>query len=154
MENNQTIEIRKPITEEERKDLDELLWEVLWKPINLHREIRTDLKITGREIELIAVNQGKCIGGLVGVIINEGESEIRHIAVKSSNQCQNIGGKLIDKYKNVMKKENVRRVKTYARNTSEPFFTKQGFIRIGEKLVHQDFIKHDIFFYEMEYLDK
>ena len=40
-------------TPQEAEELDQLLWEVLWKPLGFPRDIRQMFKIDGESIELV-----------------------------------------------------------------------------------------------------
>ena len=124
-----------------------MLWTVLWKSLNLSRNIRSEVALTGEIIELIAIDNNKVIGGLAAYRTGENELEIRHIAVKKSFQRQSIGTNLISSLFDLVQKDGNVRIRAYVRNKSYPFFTKSGFMPVDKKwLDHPDFIKYGIRF--------
>jgi len=132
----------------EKEQLDELLWQVLWKPLDLPRDIRTKFGLPGKKtIELIAVENKIVVGGLVAIWINENKLEIRHLAVEKDYQKRSIGTRLISNLFDLIKKNNPIRIQTYVRNTSFPFFVKCGFKQVNEQWIeHPDFERHGIRF--------
>ena len=58
------MNIKPATTKREKNESDRLLWNVLWKPLNLPRHIRDSFKIDTPQIELIAVD-GKVIAGVL-----------------------------------------------------------------------------------------
>lgn len=72
-------------------ELDELLWTVLWKPLGLARDVRRKFKARGRETVIAAEMDGRIIGGLVAVWDDQGEVEIRHLAVDAAMQGRGRG---------------------------------------------------------------
>lgn len=124
-------------------------WDVLWKPLGLPRDIRQSFKLNNPQIDLVAVDNGVVIGGLVANWLSENEIEIRHIAVSSGFQGLSVGKRLVEKLIKLVQKDNPVKIQTCARNTSVGFFTKLGFISTGEHLEHQDFARHGIKFQQM-----
>ena len=134
-------------TQDEKDQLDELLWVVLWKSLNLSREIRSEVALAGETIELIATDNKKTVGGLVAYRISEDEFEIRHLAVDKSYQHKSIGKNLISRLFESIRKDCRVRIQAHVRNESYPFFVKQGFIPVNDKwLEHPDFTKYGIRF--------
>ena len=140
------MKIKAVETEFEKKQLDDLLWDTLWKPFDFPRNIRASFKLDGCELELIAVENNCLLGGVVAIYLPENEVEIRHIAINENHQKSGVGRSLIEELINQLKKEEVKLIKTIARNTSEDFFKKMGFKSDGEYLTHPDFIKFGIKF--------
>jgi len=134
MPDNQVGEITIKVAEsqQEKEQLDELLWVVLWKPLNLPRDIGAKLGLPGEKIELIAVEDEMVVGALVANWIGETELEIRHLAVDENHQGKSIGTRLISRLFGLVKKNNPVRIRTYARNTSYRFFVKLGFKLVTE----------------------
>jgi len=134
-------------SQNEKDQLDELIWLVLWKPLNLPRDMRSKVALSGEKIEIIAVNDKKIVGGLVANWVAEDDLEIRHLAVDESYQRKSIGTNLISHLFDLIKKDCPVRIQTYVRKKSYPFFVKQGFISVNEKWIeHPDFRKHGIRF--------
>jgi len=135
----------------ESEELDELLWRVLWKPLDLPRNIRQSFKVKGNTIELVAKKDGHITGGLIAVWTGESEVEISHLAVASNAQHQGIGQKLVEDLSNAVKAKGCRKIHTIARNTSVGFFRKLGFkTASGIPPDHPDFKKKGITFELME----
>ncbi len=143
------MKIKHAISDKEKSELDQLLWDVLWKPLGLPRDIRQSFKLNNPQIDLVAVDNGVVISGLMANWLSENEIEIRHIAVSSDFQGLSVGKRLVKKLIKLVQKDNSVKIQTCARNTSVGFFTKLGFISIGEPMEHQDFARHGIKFQQM-----
>ena len=136
---------------DEREQLDELLWKVLWKPLGLPRDTRNAFALPGKEIELIAVEDLRVVAGLVANWTGKNDLEIRHLAVEEAYQRKFIGTRLLSGLFDLVKKRNPIRVQAYVRNTSCPFFVKCGFKQVTQQwLQHPDFEKHGIRFKPVE----
>lgn len=134
-------------SQDEKDNLDALLWRVLWKPLNLPRDARAKFRIPGEEIELVAVNGRKIVGGLVAYRAGENEVEIRHLAVDSSFQRKSVGTRLLTRLFDLIKEDNPVRIRAYVRNTSYPFFIECGFKLATHDWIEQpDFKVHGITF--------
>lgn len=138
-------------SENEKKQLDELLWKILWKPLGFPRDTRAKFGLPGKEIELIVIEGRTVIAGLVAIWTAQNELEIRHLAVEQGRQHRSIGSELISSLFNLIKKDKSVKVRAYARNTSLAFFEKLGFEKISGKWIeHPDFEKHNIRFAPVE----
>lgn len=91
---------------DEKDQLDELLWRVLWKPLNLPRDIRAEFGLPGEKIELVAVDDKKIVGALVANWTDKSELEIRHLAVDESCQLKSIGTDLLSKLFDLIDKDS------------------------------------------------
>lgn len=138
------MNIKHAVTEKEKNELDQLLWNVLWKPLGLPRDIRQSFMLNYPQIELIAVDNGNVIGGIVAICLSDDEIEIHHIAVSFDYQGRSVGRRLVEKLIGLVELDVPITIHTYARNTSAGFFSKLGFIPTGEYLEHLDFAKHGI----------
>jgi len=131
----------------ESKGLDQLLWEVLWRPLGFPRNIRDSFKLEGESIEIVAKAGGKLVGGLVACRISPSEVEIRHIAVQAEYRERGLGRRLAAHLISMVTAQGCRRIRTIARNTSAGFFRKQGFTASADPPAgHPDFEKHGITF--------
>jgi N-acetylglutamate synthase-like GNAT family acetyltransferase len=147
--NAPTIQIT--ASSEDRKELDELLWRVLWKPLGLPRNARHEFKTGGESLELVAKANGQIIGGLVAVWTRDAEVELRHLAVKPDSQNEGTGQQLVANLFEIVRPRGCRRIHTIARNTSTGFFRKLGFrTAAGTTPEHPGFKKHGIVFELME----
>ena len=134
-------------THDDKAGLDELLWRVLWKPLDLPRNIRKEFSLPGGQIEIVALDNGTVIGGLVAVWTGRNELEIRHLAVAEPHQRKSVGTMLLSKLFDFVKRDYPVRVRTHARNTSHLFFLKHGFEPASEHWIeHPDFVRHGISF--------
>lgn len=143
------MNIKPVISDKEKTELDQLLYDILWKPLGLPRDIRSSFKLNAPQIELVAVDNGAVIGGLVANWLSENEIEIRHIAVSYDFQGLSVGRRLVEKLIRLVQKDAPVKIQTCARNTSAGFFTQLGFISTGEHLEHPDFARHGIKFQQM-----
>ena len=133
------------------KELDGLLWRILWKPIGLPRDVRQQFRVAGEQLELVARARGQIIGGLVVVWTGKDEVELCHLAVSPNDQNQGIGRRLVTALIEMVAIRGCRRIHTIARNTSSGFFQRLGFRKApGAAPEHPVFKKHGILFELME----
>jgi ribosomal protein S18 acetylase RimI-like enzyme len=130
--------------QDEKDGLAQLLWDVLWKPLGLPKDIGNSFKLNGPQIELIAVKDDVIVGGLVANWLLENVIEIRHIAVKPAFQNMSIGKELVTNLINSVQQDCPIKIQVYARNTSTGFYIKLNFIPTNELLEHPDFSAHGI----------
>ena len=134
-------------TSSEAEELDQLLWELLWKPLDLPRDIRASFKLEGECLELGARSDDLLVGGLVANWTSPVEVEIRHLAVNAETHGQGIGTQLVVELLKRVSRRGYARVRTIARNTSAGFLRKLGFTTApGEPPEHPLFKKHGITF--------
>ena len=139
-------------TQAQAEELDQILWEVLWQPIGLPRDIRETFNLEGAHIELVATRGPEVLGGLVAVWLSADTLELRHIALRPEFQRGSIGTRLVRDLMDIAGANGCRAIQTYARNTSAGFFASVGFVPLpGEPLEHPDFSVHGISFRQMEY---
>ena len=133
------------------EELDCLLWQTLWKPLNLPRDVRQQFRVDGEQLELVAKARGQIIGGLVAVWTGEDEVELRHLAVRPDAQNQGTGQRLVAVLVEMVVPRGCRRIHIIARNTSSGFFRKLGFRTApGVAPEHPDFKKRGVVFELME----
>ena len=139
----------------ETGELDRILWEVLWKPFDLPRNIRNSFKLETESIELVAKQGSVIMGGLVANFLSAEEVELRHIAIEPTFRNRSVGTMLVRKLVEAAKRRGCLVIQVYARNTSISFFSKLGFAPLkGKILEHPDFSKHGIAFQQMQYAIK
>ncbi len=145
--------IRPSQSSEDGHQLDELLWEVLWKPIGLPRDVRSSFEMDGQKLELVVLTGSMVVAGLVAYQVSDTETEIRHIAVRPDRQRQCIGTRLVTELIGGANKSACVVIRTYARNTSLGFFEKLGFRPVESWWIeHPAFTAHGIRFRHMECL--
>ena len=146
------MEVKQAVTQKEKRQLDRLLWEVLWKPLNLPRRIRDSFKLETPQLELIVVDEGIVAGGLVANWLSDKELEVRHVAIRPDYQGHETGRMLLEELFKLVRDKAPLRVQTHARNTAVGFFTKLGFKPIGPRLNQKNFSKEGLWLQEM-YVD-
>jgi N-acetylglutamate synthase-like GNAT family acetyltransferase len=109
------------------EELDLLLWEILWKPLSLPKNIRDKFKLTGENIELVAKSDGILVSGIVANRISPIDIEIRHIAVNSGSQRIGVGKGLVHVLVESISTRGCERITTIVCNTSVNFFNNLGF---------------------------
>ncbi len=140
----------KPVTmRQEEKKVDQLLWDVLWQPLNFRRNIRESFRLDKPQIEIVAVDSNDIVGALVANWLSSKEIEIRHIAVKPDFQRMAIGSSLVEELYRLIQDKTLITIQTYARNTSVGFFSKLGFKPIGNRLEVEGFAEHGIWLQQM-----
>lgn len=127
---------------------EHFLWEVLWKPLGLPKDVRQqfDFGDSGNEIVLMAKMENTNVGVLFAYQISKNEFEIRHIAVKKGYQKAGVGTRLVRELEKIVKAKGIKTIRTISRNTTETFFVSKGFKRIEAYPDHPAFIKHGISF--------
>ncbi|MHC4442029.1 MAG: GNAT family N-acetyltransferase [Planctomycetota bacterium] len=136
----------------EAQALDTFLWEILWKPLGLARDIRESYRLDGECLELVAKVNNHPISGLVANWTSPSEVELRHLAVKPELHHQGVGSRLVQTLIDIASQNNCTRIHTISRNTSTGFFKKLGFTPApGQAPDHPAFKKHGITFEMMEY---
>jgi len=143
------MKIKQATTQQELNELDQLLWDVLWKPLNFRRNIRESFKLDKPQIDLIAVDKNITIGALVANWLSENEIEIRHIAAQPVSQGSSVGRLLVEELFRLIQGEAPLTIQTHARSTSIGFFTKLGFKPRGNRLEYDEFMKHGIWIQQM-----
>lgn len=143
------MNIRQVTTQQEKDELDQLLWDVLWKPLNFSRHIRESFKLDKPQIDLIAVDNGIVIGALVANWLSKNEIEIRHIAVKTSFQRRSVGRLLVEELFRLTQDKTPLTIQTHARSTSIGFFLKLGFKPRGSRIEVDEFMRHGIWLQQM-----
>ena len=138
------MEIRQASNEQDKTELDQFLWEVLWEPLGFDRDVRKRFKLDSPQIDLMAFKERTLVGGLVAYYITDTEVEIRHIAVTSDMQGSAVGRRLVDSLTSFISGKQVTKLKVYARSTSEGFYARCGFRPVGERFEHDLFAKHGI----------
>ena len=72
------VEVRRAQSDEESRQLDQLLWEVLWAPLGFPRDVRGKFDLAGTPMfDVVALDGSKVVGGLVAGWLGEGRMEIR-----------------------------------------------------------------------------
>lgn len=142
------VEIRLVGSESEFEALDELFWEVLWKPIGLPRDIRQSFIVEGEGVDLIALSGAGILGGLSANWTFPIEVELRHLAVKPEARGRGIGSGLVKKLIDLISQRNCSILRTIARNTSSGFFKGLDFVpsQAGDVPDHPVFKSHGITF--------
>jgi N-acetylglutamate synthase-like GNAT family acetyltransferase len=149
------IQIAPITTQTQAGELDRILWDVLWNPIGLPRNVRDTFKLEDEPIQLIATQGSDVLGGLVAYWLSLSEMELRHIALRPEFQGLSIGATLVRELMAIAGREGCESIQTYARNTSVGFFSKLGFVPLSdEALEHPDFLRHGITFRHMGYTCK
>ena len=120
-----TVEVVK--TGADAEELDELLWNALWLPLDFPREARRGFSVSGEEFELIAKRNGQIAGGLVAVWTGDTEIELRHLAVASNAERKGVGRSLLAELLRIAASKKCHRIRTIARNTPVGFFGELGF---------------------------
>ena len=143
------MDIKQATAPQERNELDQLLWDVLWKPLNFKRNIRESFKRNKPQIDIVAVDNNVIIGGLVANWLSNSEIEIRHIAVKTDFQKIAVGRMLVEELYGLIRDKTPLTIQTYARSTSVGFFSKLGFSPVGVRLEVDEFMQHGIWLQQM-----
>jgi len=145
-----SIKISVIMDSSEQEELDELLWEVLWKPLEFPRSIRESFRLEGPGIELVARQDDKVIGGIVANWLTPTEVALRHIVVDPAVQNEGVGSLLFEQLKIVVKSVGCKTIRGYARTTSVNFFVRVGFELLpGKTAEHPQFAKHGISFQQL-----
>lgn len=143
------MDIKQATNHQEQNELDQLLWDVLWKPLNFKRNIRESFRLDEPQIEIVAVDNNDIIGALVANWLSNNEIEIRHIAVKTDFQKMAVGRMLVEELFRLIQDKTPLTIQTHARNTSVGFFLKLGFSPVGDRLEVDAFMQYGIWIQQM-----
>ncbi|MCD4781323.1 MAG: GNAT family N-acetyltransferase [Candidatus Omnitrophica bacterium] len=143
------IEVIIPQSEQARK-VDELMWQILWEPLGLSKEIQNDFNLDGYEMILAIKDQDQFVGGLIAYQTSTDSYELRHIGIRQDYRACGLGTKMLVKLETIVRSQGIANLHAIARNASRPFFEKNGFVSSGEYLDHPDFLEHEITFVKMQ----
>ncbi|XEC93499.1 GNAT family N-acetyltransferase [Paenibacillus tarimensis] len=129
---------------------EKLLYEVLFKPIDLSNSARQQFKIPGDEYFFVAFD-GTEAAGVMLVVVNGDYVELRHGAVSCKYHGKGIGSGLWNEVQRFLQDKGIRTIELYSRNTALGFWTKLGFEEISGWIDHQLFARHEIRFKKMRY---
>jgi len=146
---NFEMNIKPVTTKEEQDELDQLLWDVLWKPLSFPRNIRESFNLDKPQIDLIAVDNDIAIGCLMANWLSENEIEIRHVAILPGFQGNSVGTLLVEELFRQIREKAPLTIQTHARSTSIGFFETLGFKPVGERIELTEFMKHGIWIQRM-----
>jgi N-acetylglutamate synthase-like GNAT family acetyltransferase len=127
---------------------DQLMYDVLWEPFGLPRDIRSKFKVEGQEKVIVALDEDKVVGAMV-LIIQEAVAEIRHAAVYAKYQHSGLGRALFNHVLTLAMEYEVNKLEVYARNSAIDYWEKMGFSDISGWLDHDFFVNHGIRFKRM-----
>ena len=140
---------------DEKEELDDLLWEILWKPLDFPKNIRDSFRLDGPGIELVAKQGDIIVGGVVANWMTPTEVALRHIVVADGFKGSGVGKILFEQLKIVVSSVGCKVIRGYSRNTSVEFFKQLGFVPMPGKIAeHPQFAKHGISFQQLTYTIK
>ncbi len=141
----ESLEVHLVETEADYGVLDNLLWQVLWAPLGLSRDVRSRFKVDGKLLQMMAMEGTNPVGGAVAIWKNINDAELRHLAVIPANRGRGVGKKLVLNMISELKRRGCGEMHTYARDSSVYFFEKLGFNPVTERLFdHEAYIKYGI----------
>lgn len=115
------------------QDVDQLLYDVLWKPHGLDREIRRQFSTGLAQYTFTAADDVNVLGCII-VCEHPDELELRHMAVACDFQNRGIGTKLLKFVLNYFKTNSDKKTMfVYARNKALDFYMRQGFYPIDDE---------------------
>lgn len=116
------------VDEQQLATVDQILYEVLWKPFGLPRDTRKQFRTGFNQLTFVAELGGSICGCLV-TCEHEDAVEIRHMAVLPHFQGKRMGTRLLGfAIDYLQSKYGHGRLYVYARNNSVDFYLKQGFL--------------------------
>jgi ribosomal protein S18 acetylase RimI-like enzyme len=143
------INIRQTQTTDEKAQLDTLLWEVLWQPLDMPRDTRDLFRMDCPEVEFVAMADGVVVGGLVIFRLGRERVDIRQLAVRPEFQNRGIGVRLMDALLAVLQPDAPVTVEVVVRSPALRFYENLGFIATGFCPEHPDFARNGITLHEM-----
>lgn len=147
---NNMIKVNVIMDSDEQEELDDLLWEVLWKPLDFPKSIRDSFRLDGPGIELVAKQGDRIVGGIVANWMSPTEVALRHIVVSGEFQGAGVGKMMFEQLKMVVRSVGCKVIRGYSRNTSVEFFKRLGFEPVPGKIAeHPHFAKHGISFQQL-----
>jgi GNAT superfamily N-acetyltransferase len=136
----------------ESEQLDCLLWEILWKPLELPRNVRETFRLPGESLEIGAWREGELTGALVANWTSNTTVELRHLAVRTQGQRKGVGKQLVRHLVETALATGCSEIVTCARNTSLAFFIALGFVPVSDEVLeHSAFSRFGISFRHLRY---
>lgn len=133
---------------QEIKAAEELLYEVLFKPLQMDRSARQQLKIPGKDYHFVCMEENE-VAGVMLVVQNQDYWELRHAAVSDSHRSKGIGRKLWNEVARYLDEADVKSIELLSRNTALGFWSSMGFEEISDWIDHDFFAAHQIQFKRM-----
>ncbi|MBU7007692.1 GNAT family N-acetyltransferase [Phosphitispora fastidiosa] len=135
------------------EQVDNLLYEVLWKPRGMPN-VRHQFDKGEAEIIFTAREGNNVVGAFVVIIYKDKTAELRHAAVLPEYQGQKAGKGLWNEALKYIKAEGINSIYVYARNTAIGFWEKTGFRAETDWLDHEAFagsgIRFKIMFFDIK----
>lgn len=120
------MEIREPKTPEEFKKYYRLRWKLLREPWDQPRGSERD-DLEDKSIHMMALDGSEVIGVGRGHMNNEGEGQIRYMAVTESHRSKGAGKNILAELESRLNDVGAKRIVLNARATAVPFYHKQGY---------------------------
>ena len=136
-------------TPSEVEELEQLLWEVLWRPLGMERDAGRSFELDFPRIALIAVAGERVIGGLVAFRLAADKARIRHLAVRPDRQGNSTGHLLMSELLTMLRRDAPVTVDVIVRSTALDFYNKLGFTATGNCPEHPAFARHGLTLHEM-----
>ena len=128
---------------------EDLLFNTMFKPLNMDRSIKEELKVPGVEFHFVAIEGDKVVGSMV-VVINNNRAELMHAAVDDMYRNKGIGKLIWGEVKRFLFSKRINEIELYSRNTALEFWNKLGFYETSDWLDHEKFLKHGIRYKKMK----
>jgi len=128
---------------------DDLLFNTMFKPLNMDRSIKEELKVPGVEFHFVALESDMVVGSMV-VVINNNSAELRHAAVDEMYRNKGIGKQIWEEVKQFLFIKGINEIELFSRNTALEFWSKLGFYETSEWLDHEKFLRHGIRYKKMK----
>ncbi|GIQ67654.1 GNAT family N-acetyltransferase [Xylanibacillus composti] len=131
-----------PTTIQEAK---QLLYDVLFKPLQMSDTMQDQLKIQGEELYFVAMNERTEVVGVMVLVIDGEHVELHHAATRTALQGQGIGKQLWILVHEYCTDRGFKSIELVSRNTAMSFWASVGFQATTEDWIErEDFVKHGI----------
>jgi N-acetylglutamate synthase-like GNAT family acetyltransferase len=127
-----------------------LLYRELFEPLGMEHSVRDELRAEGQERYFIAKVEHKLVGVMV-LTVNGDTAELHHAAVNKAYRGKEIGISLWNVVHEYAKREGIRTIHLYSRNTAFGFWRRCGLEAVSDEWIeHERFTPHNIRYKKME----
>lgn len=129
---------------------EQLLYTELFEPLGLDKSAREELRAEGEDRYFVTKLDGKIVAAMI-LTVNGTSAEVHHAAVAKAYRGKEIGLTLWQVVHEYAKRQGIRQIVVYSRNTSFGFWRRCGLEDTAEDWIeHEPFVPHNIRYKKMQ----
>ncbi len=123
----------------------QLLYDVLFEPLQLPNTMQEQLKIQGEELYFVALDEQSEVVGVMVVVIEGQHVELHHAATRTALRGHGIGKQLWEQVRKYCTDNGYEQIELVSRNTAMSFWASVGFEDASQEWIERpEFVKHGI----------